>query len=1846
MPPTATDPDSLTLEAIDIRFNLLELLGRELNLTLDLEQIDGYVEQSAEAEWLDLEIQPPDDERPQERLIGVRVGGVVIKLQTIRIVDGVLTAVPYPPEGVEPITVAYEDVRGRVEFSDVTLEDSVGETLVVETQQIDFTASGSSVEGGDLDLQGAVLLPPLTGSHDTNPENAAAQAVNTSQTNPSSQATPSMPLLPWVADHWQELGHLLLPGSRAVRASQGASDFTTQVKLNIRAQETRGADVMPIVESFLDKPLPVQFPTGLVSGTADFTRNGQDPWSLEGMARVRDGTVVTGGLPEPVTELGGDVRFRGQTFAFEGVTARLGELTAEAGGTVDLQSGYDLTGQFDPFTLAQVSDLFEVELPLDAQGSFLADVTMTGALRQPILTTDLMARNPVMVDQIAFSAITATAVLDAPELQIKTIRAVPQAGGTVTGSGTVTFGKPANLVLSLTGDSLPGDALGRPYGLPETLTLGPLFVDANVSGPFTQLTTTANWRAPSGDFPARGDLRYADNTLQFTDTFVQVAGGTVSGDGVLANRQWSADLKARGVQLNQFAAGVTGELTAAGRFTGSLDNPGLAGIQGQGTATAALAAGNVTTQANLSGGRWTADVQGTNLQLMAFSPVLQGTGSGTFNLSGTTDSLSLAGMQGQGQVVLSDGLATAANLAPQLATVREPLVADLTWNGQVIQIQQANTAGIRVDGTVTPQLQDGFGIANLNLNLNVDSYNLGALPLPDVVPVGGDASFAGRLTGSPGALSLIGNASLTGLTVSELAFASPLTGPVLYSTGGGLNVDLQGGSDRIQVATNQGENDLDFLVTSGDAYVEGYRRSDNLYARIDNLPLDGLKFPPGGLDGVGTVSGTIDSAIIAANLRERQVRTTFDIVDPGIGYISLQTVELAPAAETGAMDDNGIIPNSEDSPLAPGTLLETRYGRLRGTVTLAQDVLTLVGVNIESASGISNYMASGTITLGRPPEINATLEVDNGNIQDILLTLKIFELSDFRLNLLQPPAWFRPITEAEIATLEPTQVGDPEASLLEQIRRLSEVIELQNILLAQEEAAPLPPLDELRGLFSGRITASGDITPEDLLVTVNLTGEDWIWGAEDQNGPIYRIDELIAQGRYQDQVISLNPVLLRSNPPGVDPEETGVARLRLNGEFSLDRDDPVTRTLELDVAHVSLDTVRRPLRLPPNLDGDLNIGATLTGSLDNPQIRGRLQVDDATINREEITQASANFLYKDARLNLIGNLAVADNEETPLNLTASIPYQLPMATRPPDNNDLRVNLTMQDEGFALVNLFTQAITWESGEANLNLPLRGTLPQNGDWQQALTSLSVGGGASLRGVTISSALLPEPLTNIQGDIQVINDSGTGLTSSIYRRGLVLDFRNVRGDFSDGEVIAQGNLKVLPSINDVFPGYIEDSQPLEPLPAQPEPPDSPESEATPVAEQANEAVASATPEAADSVSAEDGAEIVDSPVDEEIPAFNREAPLRVDLDNIDLALKGVYNGEVDGEVIVDGAVFLLGPLVRGDVRLSNGVISLPETGEGQNGLPIAAAGASNGGIFSLVPPTFTEFDLILGENVRIAIAGVIDVEAEGRLDLVGTLPEIKPVGRINLPSGRVNLLTTAFRLTGNQNYAEFRPGDEKIDPYLVATLATAVTDTASGAGNTLSLASPFPRNEVSDAELNQLGLTQSGVETIRIRAQVDGRVSRITQLQGVELSSTPPRSDGAIVALISGGVLNALESTIGSVSGGGDSFQGLIALAGSALLNNVQEILGDSLNVSELRLFSATPQSAQNTGDLDIGGEIGVNLSPNISVSVQKVFTNITPAVFNVRYRINDNLTLRGVTSYEQFNENTGALLEIQF
>ncbi|NJM85639.1 MAG: hypothetical protein HC839_06020 [Leptolyngbyaceae cyanobacterium RM2_2_21] len=129
---------------------------------------------------------------------------------------------------------------------------------------------------------------------------------------------------------------------------------------------------------------------------------------------------------------------------------------------------------------------------------------------------------------------------------------------------------------------------------------------------------------------------------------------------------------------------------------------------------------------------------------------------------------------------------------------------------------------------------------------------------------------------------------------------------------------------------------------------------------------------------------------------------------------------------------------------------------------------------------------------------------------------------------------------------------------------------------------------------------------------------------------------------------------------------------------------------------------------------------------------------------------------------------------------------------------------------------------------------------------------------------------------------------------------------------------------------------------------------------------------------------------------------------------------------------------------------------------------------------------------------------------------------------------------------------------------------------------------------------------------------------------LSSSPPRSEGEILALLSGGFVGALES-VGS--GGGDEFQGLVTLASSAFLIAVQDTIGNALSLSEFRLFPANSSSAQETGgSIELGAEVGVTISSDLSASLLKIVTASDPPQFNLRYRISDRFTLRGTTSYD--------------
>ncbi|MFZ4640154.1 MAG: translocation/assembly module TamB domain-containing protein [Nodosilinea sp.] len=1796
IPPTTQDPDRISLEGIEVRFNPLDLFRRELPLVINLDQARVYLQQADDGQWVDIHLHLPEQPEDQQPWFEVRVGQVNLHRSQV-------TLVPAASRAAAQARVVLEDIQGEGKLTPLLVK--TGQAAIAPGRQppqvdrLDFKLQAMASQGGKINLTGSVQLP-LGQSTESGLKAASPRS------EVGARATLSGTWLPT----W-----LMFSPPRGEAIGDG---HHLQGRLNARIQALQVSHLMPLVQSLLPSPLPVQVTSGEVNGQVEIGIEGEAGPSFTGTARLEQGGLISPALPRPLQQIQATVRFQGQTLNLENLTARLGDLRAIGGGKIDLARGYDLKGQIKSFSLAQLRDLWAPALQVPTDSRFEAEAAITGPLTQPLAIASLASIGQVKLDKVGFERVAARATLQGSTLQINGFEALPTGGGAITAQGQVDLEGKGQVALTVKGDRLPADVLAQPYGLPQTIKLGPVFVDAQVTGPLDQVRGQAAWRAPLGTYPAQGRVSLVGQNLQFTDTFVQIARGTVAATGSLVQNQWQARLRATNLHLQDLGSAgkdsINGEAQLAGRFS-------QAGLEGQARAQVNLAGGKVEGAAILTQGQWRAAIQGKNLNLAALSSQLQGRGQGQVELAGSLANLSLAGVRGQGHLVLSEGLASASPQLPSLALAVAPLTADLAWDGESLRVNQARTTGLVVKGVVTPQFTGVGtpGLASLDLYLQARDFNLALLPLPDLLPVAGLASFNGRLVGSPTQLNLKGDARLKGLTLGELAFAPSLAGPVTFSSRAGLTIDLQGGEDRLRVATDQGDRRLDFLLRAGTASATGYTRGDTFFAQLRHIPLDRLKLPQGATAGVGTVSGTVETATVSGNWRQPSLWADFDIVNPGLGYLKLRTVEVAESDSIALVPCSRVEASRNPNPAAtltgqpcpqgssqgentavisnPSPAMVTRYGRLQGSLGYRDGVVSLAGVRIDSASGRSRYLASGAYNL-KNQQMTGQVTVDNGQIQDILLTLKILEFSDFRLNPFQAPPWFRLPTATELSSLKTTTVGNSSATLLDQLRRFAEVKQLQGIKAAQAKEALLPPLEGLQGSFSGTVTARGTL-PQDMQVKVNLSGHDWLWNDPTHPDAIaYRVDGLKAQGTYQDGVIRFSPLSLRAvlpptdRPPTADHGDDGAASLaELNGEFSLKPQDPVDRTLRLNVTNVPVAVLRRPLRLPPNLNGQLTIGASLTGGLDNPQIRGRVAVNQATINDRSLDLVAADFLYRDARLSLRGDVATP-NQADPLTLLASVPYVLPGVTRKPDSDEVSLRLKVADDGFALINLLTQAITWQSGKATLDLDVKGHWPQDKPPLEALTSLVVTGTANFDGVTISSASLPDPLTNLRGKIRVVEDGN----SSVYLHGLVLDFQNLQGDLSQGEILAQGKLKVIPSVNDLFPGTV-------PLNAQSGAPNQPLS-----AEPTND-------------------------------------PFQLSLNNLALNWKnpaGIYNGKINGKVVVDGSLYLLEPLLSGEITLSDGVLTLPVSPD-MNALAPGSGGNQQGpSLYQPLPPVFKDFKLTLGNNLRLAIPALVDVKAMGSLDLGGTFPAIKPAGRITLPAGRITLLTTEFRLTGNDNYAQFDPKDPKVDPYLVANLSTAVPDSAGG-GTTLTPASPFPRNEISESPITQLGLTQSGVQTIRIRASVNGRASRLVQLQGVRLESTPPRTEAQIVALLSGGILNALESTLGSVSGGGDRFQGLLTFAGSALLNRLQSWFEGSLDNVELRFFSASPPNSQQ---VDIGGDLGFNLSPDISVSLQKVFTNLTPTIFSIRYRIDQHTTLRAVTSYENFNQNTGAILEFRF
>lgn len=1013
----------------------------------------------------------------------------------------------------------------------------------------------------------------------------------------------------------------------------------------------------------------------------------------------------------------------------------------------------------------------------------------------------------------------------------------------------------------------------------------------------------------------------------------------------------------------------------------------------------------------------------------------------------------------------------------EVPILEEPLTTDFRWVGDGIELREAIAPSLRASGFIATRLE-GEGaptITSLDLTVDADDLNLERINpfLPDSIRVAGLADLAGQLTGTLERPALTGAVALQNFVVNGEAFEPQMNGTVQFALGEGGQVDVAGERDRIAATLNAQYRPTGFFIQRNETVAQGRTEGDRLRAEVTNFPLSVLNLQPAAGLGLGAAGGWL-TGTVAIDL------STFDPANPNR------------------------LTASGDVAIANPSLGHIEGDRFAGRFIYQNGNAILTGGQLQV--GRSEYDVVGRLAPTSETLFRGQITATDGGVQDLLVAFKYFEIADL-IRFLDPPQYDR------AGDVEPIPIRISDTPLLRQLQRYSEIARLRDLQqAAQEEAQFFPELRELDGTFSGTIDVVVS-RQEGLSADFNLTGENWEWGEYDDP------NQMVAQGNFSNNTLTLLPFRFAS----------GETQINFAGQIGQAEDSAG----QLRIENVSADLVADFLRLPLDIQGNVNATATLTGSITNPQARGEFSLTEGSLNQTPIQEADARFSYADARLNLIGEMQIADSD--PIRATGSVPYQLPQGTVPPASDEISLDIRIEDEGLAVLNILNNQVAWEGGEATVILQVGGTLRQTPDGVD-LRPLATGF-AELRGGTFSARVLPEPLTDVTGTIQFIRDR--------------IQVDSLRGQFSDGEFTAQGVI--------------------------------------PLAEPLTEAEA--------------------------------VTPLAVNLTDLAVNFKGLYDGGVEGRIIVGGTA--LAPELGGDVILSNGRVSLPD--------PTAIAGvasAPTGTVEPLAaivsPPELDNLRVILGDRLLITRAPILNFVATGDLVVSGPLNDfrsLRPDGQIRLRSGQVNVFTTQFNLDrGYDNVAIFRPNDG-VDPLLDLRLSTSVLEQTR---SPIAPSTPYAQSEIADPS----AIDFASIQTIRIEATVQGPASQI--FDNIELSSSPSRSQNEIIALIGGG--------FNETQGRGDGTLAIANLAGTALFTSIQTLVSNALGFSDFRIFPTvitSDEREEGGGDrpsstLGLAAELGVNLTSNLSLSVLQLLTVQEPTQFNLRYRLDDQWLLRGSTN----------------
>lgn len=304
-----------------------------------------------------------------------------------------------------------------------------------------------------------------------------------------------------------------------------------------------------------------------------------------------------------------------------------------------------------------------------------------------------------------------------------------------------------------------------------------------------------------------------------------------------------------------------GTVAIRGKVTGTVDRP-IESAQGELQALVEVADETVQAKGQIAQGRWQASVSGQGIPLDRLSATFPGALAADVQLSGSLTNLTPEAIQAKGQLHLSEGISQQMALLNQPWVASFDWDGDRMniHQASTTGLDVTGWASAKFDGWTRPTITH----VDLEMQLQRYDLAtlpwLDALP----VRLQGLADFNGRLTGTPIAPNLDGKLRLHQLAVEQFAFDPLLTGDVQFAPDQGIRLQVASEQDHVALVLDNRYrlHTFSLQIDQAIARITSHPTINpanpyRLLATLHNIPLERFNLKPVATPDLGIIGGAL-----------------------------------------------------------------------------------------------------------------------------------------------------------------------------------------------------------------------------------------------------------------------------------------------------------------------------------------------------------------------------------------------------------------------------------------------------------------------------------------------------------------------------------------------------------------------------------------------------------------------------------------------------------------------------------------------------------------------------------------------------------------------------------------------------------------------------------------------------------------------------------------------------------------------------------------------------------------------------------------------------------------------------